>query len=116
MSDYESHKRNYTPAGETGTTEEQCAHQGFAFIPMVLEAHSGGWGRTARQVLDIIVKQLSASWCDDAETASLRIAQRLSATLHKENARAILRRLCPPEQAEVADDAKVAVLGGGAQY
>ena len=43
-------------------------------------------------MLDFIARSVAASWSDNSEVASLRIAQRLSMTLHRENARAILRR------------------------
>ena len=71
---------------------------------MVLETHSGGWGKTARQALDFVAKGVAATTTDSAELSSLRIAQRLSTTLHRENARAGLRRLCQPEPAEARDE------------
>jgi len=107
VANYEAFKRSFKPAGDLETTEEQCTRQGFGFIPMVLESHSGGWGKTARQTLDAIAKGVSASAGDSAEVACLRIAQRLSVTLQRENARAILRRLRQPEQAEMADELAV---------
>ena len=60
---------------------------------MVLEAHAGGWGKEARQVLDGLAKAIAATQPNSAESASLRIAQRLSITLQRENARAVLKRL-----------------------
>ncbi len=65
---------------------------------VVIEAHSGGWSKTARQALEVVAKQVSASWDREGEAASLSIAQRLSATLHRENSRAVLRRLQEPDQ------------------
>ena len=97
---YEAFKSDFKPLGEEHTTAVLCRQQGFRFTPMVIEAHSGGWGRTARQVLDSIAKQVSASWNDLPEAASLALAQRLSITLHRENARAVLRRrreTAPPD-------------------
>ena len=44
------------------STEVQCTRQGFRFVPMVIEAHSGGWSRTARQILDGIAKHMKAAW------------------------------------------------------
>ena len=98
---YEQFACDFTAVGETETTDAACARQGFAFVPMVLEAHSGGWSKRARQTLDAIAKHVSTSWYTDGEAASLNIAQRLSTTLHRENARAVLRRL----QETVPDDA-----------
>ena len=90
---YERFKREFQPAGEIKTTEEQCKDNGFIFMPMVIEAHGGGWSKSARKVLDSMTKNISATWNEGTETTSLRIAQRLSTTLQRENARAVLRRL-----------------------
>ena len=51
----------------------------------------------ARSVLDKLAKAQSAAWAEGQEPSSLRIAQRISCTLQRENARAVLRRLVPPE-------------------
>ena len=96
ITDYEHFKRHFTPAGDTSTTERQCLSNGFKFIPMVIESHSGGWGKEALQVIGDIAKSVSAVSPDDIEAASLRIAQRLSISLQRENARAILQRLVEP--------------------
>ena len=105
LASYEDFKRNYRPAGEAETTEELCRRQGIRFIPMVIEAHGGGWSKGARQILDCIAKHLTASWNTDGEVASLSVAQRLSTSLHRENARAVLKRLqaTPSEEAPVDD-------------
>ena len=66
---------------------------------MVIEAHSGGWGKTARQVLDAVAKHVSAVRYTEPDAESLSIAQRLSCSLHRENARAVLRRLQEPAPA-----------------
>ena len=63
---------------------------------MVIEAHSRGWSQRARQTLDTIAKRVTAAWNTEGEVASLSIAQRLSTTLHRENARAVLKRLQEP--------------------
>ena len=89
----ENFKAQYVASGETESTETLCRRQGFRFIPMVIEAHSGGWSKSARQTLDLVAKHVSACNNDEAEVASLSIAQRLSTTLHRESARAVLRRL-----------------------
>lgn len=96
LTDYEEFKRSFQPVGDAATTAELCKHAGLVFTPMVIEAHSGGWGRVARQTLDAIAKRAGACWRGEAEVESLRIAQRLSCSLHKETARAILRRLQDP--------------------
>ena len=83
---YESAKRQHLD------TESHCVANGFKFLPMVLESHGGGWSPLFRKTLDEITKRISSS---SGEVASLRVAQRISASLHRENARAVLRRLTP---------------------
>ena len=86
--------------------------QGLCFIPMVIESHSGGWGKEARQVLDAIAKHISASGnAQEEEAASLRIAQRLSITLLRENARTILRGLGELAFNDVLSDGNVSTGG-----
>ena len=94
LAKYEDTKREFKAPGETETTERLCANQGLRFMPMVVEAHSGGWSKTARDILDSIAKSVATSWREDNEIASLAIAQRLSLTLHRENARAVVKRRC----------------------
>ena len=93
ISEYEDFKREFRAQGDTESTERQCANQGFRFVPMVLEAHSGGWGKAPLQIFDAIAKALSATSPDSSEASSLRIAQRLSISLQRENARAIWKRV-----------------------
>ena len=78
-------------------TEEKCHAAGFSFLPLVFEAHGGGWGTQTRRTLGFLGQQLSATgeWC--REGAPLRLAQRVSCSLHRETARAILRRLAPAD-------------------
>ena len=66
---------------------------GFDFTPFVIEAHSGSLSSAARKVVDMIAKaqeQIGGRFV--SEPTSLRIAQRISVALHRENARAILKR------------------------
>ena len=48
-----------------------------------------------------MARRQRAVWNDGYEEPSLRIAQRLSISIHAENARAVLRRSPPPEEAAV---------------
>ena len=104
---YETLKRNYTPPGETETTEEQCQRRGIKFMPMVVECHGGSWGTDACQTLDAIAKGGATAWNEAPEAISLRIAQRMSMTLHRENARAILRRRQALEAAPVIEEVPI---------
>ena len=84
---YEDFKRGHLD------TERSCEEQGFAFQPMVLEAHAGAWSLAARRVLETVARGQAATWNEKHEAASLLIAQRLSAALHRENARAVMKRI-----------------------
>ena len=64
---------------------------------MVLEAVGGGWGQQARIVFSEIAKLSSASASGELTTDSdhgVLLARRMSVVLHRENARAVLRRSC----------------------
>ena len=100
---YDTYKRDFTPPGETVGTEALCAAQGLTFIPMVIETHSGGWSKAARQVLDGIAKNVAATTNEQTEVATLATAQRLATTLHRENARAVMRRLRDSSETAVVD-------------
>ena len=100
---YEDFKKGFQAPGESATTADLCKGAGLSFLPMIIESHSGGWGKTARRCLDVIAKHASACWHEDAEVETLRIAQRLSCSLHRENARAIMRRLQEPALLEETD-------------
>lgn len=87
---YDSFKRSYKD------TDSACAQLNFKFVPMILEAHSGSWSPEARATIGHMAKLQASTRCEDEEMASLRIAQRLSTALHRENARAILKRSIDP--------------------
>lgn len=75
-------------------TKAQCQSQGISFLPMVMEAAGGGWGKTARGVWSELAKSSALAFGElQTTTASAtQLLQRLSMTLHRENARACLRR------------------------
>ena len=86
---YEDRKKSYKD------TALVCAEQGLTFVPMVLEAVGGGWGKEARKVWSELAK-LSAHAAGELETESgsaISFLQRFAVVLHRENARAVLRRL-----------------------
>ena len=90
LCDYAAHKRAYKE------TDSKCRAEGLAFTPVIFEAHGGGWGVEARRVLARIAAAQTSrgAWC--AQGHSLRIAQRVSSSLHRDNARAVLLRLAGP--------------------
>ena len=89
---YEDSKRNFRPQGADLPTGEACVLAGFDFVPMVMEAHGGGWGAGARTVIGEVARCVAAARNISSAAASLDIAQRISVALHRENARAIFRR------------------------
>ena len=80
-------------------TKQKCDQQGINFLPLVIEAHGGGWGASLCHVVSFIASQQKAAgdWC--REPPAVRMAQRISTTLQRANARpfsgawGILRRL-----------------------
>jgi hypothetical protein len=84
---YEDYKRTYKNTGAA------CEAQGFAFVPMVVESSGGAWSPSARKLLDLVAKGLSTDWSEAGSPSSLRFAQRISVALHRENARAVSRRM-----------------------
>ena len=86
FAEYEDSKRAYKQ------TDLQCQQQGLRFTPMILEAHGGGWSTTFRRTVDWIATKAAASQHEKHAAVSLRLAQRISCILQRENARAVVRR------------------------
>ena len=83
---YENIKNTYLD------TATHCASEGITFIPMVVEAHSGAWGPMATKVWLRMGKSISMLSGESVALETLRARQNLGLTLHRETARAILRR------------------------
>ena len=81
------------------STSNLCQQAGFSFIPMILEATGGGWGKQARAVWSELAKKhaLATGELTSDKDSAFGLLQRLSLILHRENARAIMRRrgACP---------------------
>ena len=75
-------------------THSTCQSQGITFIPMVMEAVGGGWGTMARGVWSELAKSsaLASGEFQTERSCAIMLRQRLSMTLHRENARACLKR------------------------
>ena len=73
-------------------TASQCAQAGISFCPLVIEAVAGGWSDALRS--DVYWITCESDRCSPVRgsDASFKIAQRISCALHRENARAILKR------------------------
>ena len=92
---YEDFKRNYLG------TESACEAEGVRFIPVVVEAHGGGWGHQAHKLWNELAKRKSAITGELESTVACQLLQSLSVILHRENARAILRRWPRPANADL---------------
>ena len=84
---YEDLKRSHLD------TENKCRDDGLTFIPIVVEADGGGWGKAAHQVWSELAKRKAIIAGERDSTMVSRILQSLGIILHKENARSILRRM-----------------------
>ena len=83
---YERLKRQYRD------TEETCRAEGITFIPIICEADGGGWGPAANKVWSELAKTKAMLTGEQSSTIANLLLQRLGLILHRENARAILRR------------------------
>ena len=86
LSTYEKFKNSFLD------TAAHCASEGIAFVPMVVEAHSGAWGPAASKVWLKLGKAAALMSGESTAIEALRARQNLGLTLHRETARAILRR------------------------
>ena len=77
-------------------TASQCSRAGIHFCPLVIEAVGGGWSEALRSVVSWIASESNRNSSVGHSDTSFKIAQRISCALHRENARAILKRA--PEQ------------------
>ena len=73
---------------------------------MVVEAHSGAWGKKATRVWLKLGKAISLMSGESTAVEALRALQNLGLTLHRETARAILRRSPDRDRTGVADAAR----------
>ena len=64
----------------------------MSFIPVVVEACGGSWGPQAQKLWSEIAKTTAQATGELEATVSARIYQNLGFILHRENARAIVRR------------------------
>jgi hypothetical protein len=76
-------------------TALSCESAGFRFVPLVFEAHGGGWNAAVRAILDRIAREAAAQQREPLASVSLQTAQRISVALHREDARAVLKRTPP---------------------
>ena len=68
----------------------------MSFIPMVMEACGGSWAPEAHKVWTEIAKTMAQATGEPESTALAHIFQNTGFILHRENARAIVRRSAGP--------------------
>ena len=107
MISYEHNKRTFLD------TAAHCASEGMAFVPMVVEAHSGAWGPAATKVWLRLGKAVSLVSGESIAVEALKALQNLGLTLHCKTARAILCRTAVHVGIE-GRDAALALLGDSA--
>ena len=83
---YEGYKCSYL------NTQAHCRAEGMAFIPMIVEGHGGSWGPEAAKCWSKLAKSHALSSGELRATVLSRFLSALSIIVHRENARAILRR------------------------
>jgi len=93
---YEDFKREYMD------TENLCHAEGITFIPLIAEADGGGWGPAAHKVFNELAKLKSSISGESEDTCAIFMLRSLNIVLHRENARAILRRMPQPRLADSA--------------
>ena len=69
-----------------------CLEEGIKFIPIICEADGGGWGPAALKVWGELAKTKEIISGEQNSIIINRLLQSLGLILHRENARAILRR------------------------
>ena len=84
---YESFKRQFQ------NTAASCNDRNIEFLPFVVEAHGGGLGPVARKVCASIAQAAAARSGEEVTHQAASLLRRITCSLHRENARAVLRRL-----------------------
>jgi hypothetical protein len=75
--------------------KRHCEREGMTFIPMIVEAVGGSWGPQAQKVWSVLAKSMALATGEREDATAQRIFQNLGLILHRENARAIIRRAAP---------------------
>ena len=89
MTAYEDFKRNHM------NTARLCADAGLSFEPLVVEANGGMWGISAQKIFSELAKLKAIIQGESKGIVLDQIYQSLDVILHRENARAVLKRMQP---------------------
>ena len=73
-------------------TKSHCESEGITFVPMVVEASGGSWGPEARKIWSRLAKHQAQATGESQSFVANQLLQNMGITLHRENARAVLRR------------------------
>ena len=84
---YEDFKRTHLD------TETLCTAEGFGFTPMVVEARGGAWGAAASKIFSELAKTKSIITGEPEDMVLSHLYQSLGVILHRENAKALLKRM-----------------------
>ena len=107
---YQAKKRNHL------NTEAQCREAGLTFVPMVAEGVGGGWGSDGQAVWKTCARAIATTTGEQQGVVAEQIYQSLSILIHREGARAVLRRLqgVAPSRHSAIDSARIAASFGDA--
>jgi hypothetical protein len=86
LTSYEDFKRSHLD------TERLCSEAGFRFNPMVVEAVGGAWGPASVKVFSELAKSKSMITGEPVDFLRNQLLQSLGVILHRENARAVVKR------------------------
>ena len=84
---YEDHKRNHLH------TERLCAEAHIGFAPAIQEADGGSWSISAQKVFSELAKNKAQLTGEPKDTLLRQLHENLSVSLHRDNARAIAKRV-----------------------
>ena len=92
LEEYAQKKRDYL------STKKKCADQNFDFVPLVIEAHGGGWSPTVGSLLTAAAKRADARFAVQhtwGQSTAALWSQVLSVSIQRQTAKATLRRDAP---------------------
>ena len=73
-------------------TARLCQDEGLGFTPVIVEAHGGAWGPAAQSIFSELANCQSQITGESKDMLLSQLYQNLGVILHRENARAVLRR------------------------
>jgi len=73
-------------------TARLCQDEGLGFTPVIVEAHGGAWGPAAQSIFSELANCQSQFTGESKDMLLSQLYQNLGVILHRENARAVLRR------------------------